>query len=91
MLNNTAALLKTWKGLNTTLSNLYREAAHEAAQGFVSRKATRDAMDAAEKAEHAAWLAYRVAEDAEDAQALAEHEADMAETAGFYEDAIGIW
>ena len=50
--------LLAWEKSHDALSELYRLAARESEQGY-DRESTRLAIDEAEKAEHAAWLAYR--------------------------------
>lgn len=52
------SLLAVWKSCNDALIDVYRLAAREKEQGY-DRESTRAAMDRAERAEHAAWLAYR--------------------------------
>jgi hypothetical protein len=61
MLNNIAELLKTFETLNDELSQLYRQCARENAAGY-DRPETNAKIDAAEKAEHDAWIAYRAAD-----------------------------
>jgi hypothetical protein len=58
-----AAALKTFETLNDELSQLYRQVARENAKGY-DRPETNAKIDAAEKAEHDAWIAYRAAEQA---------------------------
>jgi hypothetical protein len=58
---NIAELLKTFETLNNELSQLYRQCARENAAGY-DRPETNTKIDAAEKAEHDAWIAYREAD-----------------------------
>ena len=57
-MNERDTTLLAWEKLNDTLRDLYRQCAREREQGY-DRETTRNAVYAAERAEHEAWLNYR--------------------------------